>query len=266
VGRVTDWLRASHVDVLLMQEIKCKPEQFPRAEFEALGYELAIHGLNQWNGVAIASKVGIADVEIGFPGMPGFSKNGEPEPEARAIGATVGGVKAWSLYVPNGRALDDPHYTYKLEWLAALREYASEWNATNSEVPLALGGDWNIAPTDADNGDPDLGPGSTHISAPEREVFASFFEAGFTDPVREFVPTGYTYWDYQRLKFPKNEGIRIDFIIGNQALKDRSIGAWIDRDERKGDGPSDHVPVVLEITDRAVSGDSDFDFDEPMVF
>ncbi len=249
-----------------MQEIKCKPEQFPRAEFEALGYELAIHGLNQWNGVAIASKVGIADVEIGFPGMPGFSKNGEPEPEARAIGATVGGVKAWSLYVPNGRALDDPHYTYKLEWLAALREYASEWNATNSEVPLALGGDWNIAPTDADNGDPDLGPGSTHISAPEREVFASFFEAGFTDPVREFVPTGYTYWDYQRLKFPKNEGIRIDFIIGNQALKDRSIGAWIDRDERKGDGPSDHVPVVLEITDRAVSGDSDFDFDEPMVF
>lgn len=259
-------MRTTEVDVLLMQEIKCKPEQFPRAEFESLGYELAIHGLNQWNGVAIASKLGITDVEIGFPGMPGFSKTGEPVPEARAIGAEVGGVKVWSLYVPNGRALDDPHYQYKLEWLKALREYAKHWVSENPEVPIALGGDWNIIPTDEDNGDPEIGPGSTHVSEPEREAFAAFFEDGFIDPVREFVPTGYTYWDYQRLKFPKNEGIRIDFILGNKALHERAVAAWIDRDQRKGDGPSDHVPVVLEISDGGFASEEDFNFDEPMVF
>ncbi|PZU28429.1 MAG: exodeoxyribonuclease III, partial [Microbacterium sp.] len=129
VVRTVEFCVREDVDVLLMQEIKCKPEQFPYAEFEAAGYTVEAHGLNQWNGVAIASREPIEDLQIGFPGMPGFAKGHEgpdaPQ-EARAIGATIGGIQLWSLYVPNGRGLDDPHYTYKLAWLEALRGYTAD--------------------------------------------------------------------------------------------------------------------------------------------
>src|SRR5690554_6488290 len=145
--RIVDWLERSQTDVLAMQEIKCKPEQFPLAPFEAAGYEVALHGLNQWNGVAIASRVGLSDVETQFPGQPAFGKpDQEPVVEARAIGATAGGVRVWSLYVPNGRGLSDPHYAYKLQFLRALRSAAAEWKDT----PTALMGDWNVAPTEQD--------------------------------------------------------------------------------------------------------------------
>src|SRR5690554_4162337 len=143
VDRVVDWLERSHTDVLAMQEIKCKPEQFPLAAFEEAGYEVAIHGLNQWNGVAIASRVGLADVETSFPHQPAFGKPGQDAiVEARAIGATAGGVRVWSLYVPNGRGLADPHYAYKLEFLRNLREAAAGW----TDQAVALAGDWNVAP------------------------------------------------------------------------------------------------------------------------
>ena len=265
VGRIVDWLVRADVDALAMQEIKCRDDQFPVQAFEDAGYEVVAHGLNQWNGVAIASRVGIADAEPAFPGMPGFAKGmeGPDQPlEARALGATVGdGVRLWSLYVPNGRALGDPHYRYKLDWLAALRESAAGWIAADPALPLALTGDFNIAPTDDDNGDPAVVPGvSTHVSEPERAAFAELIAAGLQDVVRPLVPTGFTYWDYQQLKFPRNEGMRIDFVLGSPALAEAVTDAAIHREERKGEAPSDHVPVVVDL---ALDDEDD---DRPMVF
>ena len=264
VGRVVDWLVREDIDVLGMQEIKCKPEQFPVEAFEEAGYEVEVHGLSQWNGVAFASRQPMTDVVTSFEGMPGFLK-GEEGPglplEARAMGVTVGDLRLWSLYVPNGRSLEDPHYRYKLDWLAALRADTAAWLTENPQLQLALMGDWNVAPTDADVGDPTLVPGvSTHISPPERAAFEAFADAGLSDVVRPFVPEGYTYWDYKQLRFPRNEGLRIDFILGSPAFSDLVIDASIHRDERKGDAPSDHVPVVVELE---VDGEDD---DRPMIF
>ncbi len=264
VGRVVDWLGREDIDVLGMQEIKCKPEQFPVEAFEEAGYTVELHGLNQWNGVAIASRLPMTEVETEF-GQPGFLKGAEGPDlplEARAIGVTVEGMRLWSLYVPNGRSLDDPHYSYKLDWLAALRKSTRQWLADNPDTPLALMGDWNVAPTDADMGDPSFVPGvSTHISQPERDAFAAFAEIGLSDVVRPLVPEGYTYWDYKQLRFPRNEGMRIDFILGSRAFGDLVTGAGIHRNERKGDGPSDHVPVVVDL-DLATEDDDD----RPMIF
>lgn len=265
VDRVVDWLVREEVDVLAMQEIKCTTEQFPLLPFQEAGYEVAAHGFNQWNGVAFASRFPLEDVVTSFPGMPGFLKGQEgpdlPQ-EARALGATVNGLRLWSLYVPNGRSLDDPHYQYKLDWLEALRGAAAGWLAERPELPLALMGDWNIAPTAADNGDPAVVEGySTHVSPPERAAFAAFGQAGFTDVVRPHVPEGlFTYWDYKQLRFPRNEGMRIDFILGSPAFADLVTGAGIHRDERKGTAPSDHVPVLVDL---ALEGEED---DRPMVF
>ncbi len=248
VGRVTDWLGRADVDVLAMQETKCRDAQFPFEEFEAAGYEVAHHGLNQWNGVAIASRIGLDDVEITFPGQPGFSREPsllDPPVEARAIGATAGGVRVWSLYVPNGRELADPHYVYKLEWLAALRDVAAGWAST----PTVLAGDWNVAPTDDDVWDLGFFAGKTHISAPEREAFFAFEGAGYTDVVRPHTPGPgvYTYWDYTQLRFPKKQGMRIDFALASPSVAERVTAAHIDREERKGKGPSDHAPVVVDL-------------------
>lgn len=263
-GRVVDFMVREDVDVLAMQEIKCTAEQFPHEAFEQAGYEVAIHGLNQWNGVAIASRSPITDVDVEFPGMPGFVKGQEgadlPK-EARAIGATVGGVRLWSLYVPNGRALGDPHYTYKLDWLAALADLARTETTAHPEVPFALMGDFNIAPLDEDNGDPAVVEGlTTHVSPPERQAFFTLEDAGVTDVVRPLVPTGFTYWDYKQLKFVRNEGLRIDFILGSAPFAEAVTAAMIHRNERKGDAPSDHVPVLVDLElSRA-------DDDLPMIF
>ena len=266
VARTVDFAVREHIDVLAMQEIKCKPEQFPYAAFEDAGYHVVAHGLNQWNGVAIASREPIEDVETSFPGMPGFAKGHEgPDAplEARAIGATIGGVRVWSLYVPNGRSLDDPHYLYKLDWLGALAQHARESLAADPDLALAFVGDFNIAPTDADNGDPTIVAGlSTHVSPPERAAFHAIEEAGMIDVVRPLVPTGFTYWDYKQLRFPRNQGLRIDFVLGSHALADRVTGASIHRDERKGEIPSDHVPVVVDLD--LMSPDDDDD--RPMIF
>jgi exodeoxyribonuclease-3 len=245
VGRVTDWLQKSNVDVLAMQEIKCKPEQFPVAAFEAIGYEVIMHGLNQWNGVAFAHRLSASEIEVGFSGMPGFGP--ELLPEARALGATFEDVRLWSLYVPNGRSLGDPHYDYKLEWLDRLASVTAEWLEADPGLALALMGDFNIAPLDSDVWNIDDFAGATHVSEPERQAFEAFEQIGLTDVVRPLVPEGYTYWDYQQLRFPRNEGMRIDFILGSQEFSDRVESASIERDERKGEGPSDHVPVVVEI-------------------
>jgi exodeoxyribonuclease-3 len=196
--------------------------------------------------------------------MPGFLKGleGPDQPqEARAIGATVDGVRVWSLYVPNGRSLGDPHYTYKLDWLAALTEYTRAETSARPEVPFALMGDFNIAPLDEDNGDPAVIEGvTTHVSPAERQAFFTLENAGVTDVVRPRIPEGYTYWDYKQLKFPRNEGLRIDFILGSAAFAEAVTDASIHRNERKGDAPSDHVPVLVDL---AIGDDDD---DRPMIF
>ena len=241
--RIAAWLQRGDVDVAAVQETKCRDDQFPTELFTDLGYEVAHHGLSQWNGVAVLSRVGLDDVQIGFPGQPGW---GDPAaPEARALGAVCGGVRVWSLYVPNGRELDHPHYQYKLDWLAALRAAAQGWLTTDPQ--LALVGDWNIAPRDEDVWDMSAFAGATHVSPPERAALAALQDVGLTEVTREHTPGGYTYWDYQRLRFPRNEGMRIDLALASPALAARVSGAHIERDERKGKGPSDHVPVVVDL-------------------
>lgn len=251
VDRVVAWLGRSDVDVLAVQETKCRDDQFPTERFTEIGYEVAHVGLSQWNGVAVLSRVGLEDVEVGFPGQPGWAgpEAGEPAEEARAIGATCGGVRVWSLYVPNGRGLDDPHLAYKLQWLAALREAGVAWLERDPDAQVALCGDWNVAPTDDDVWDMSVFEGSTHVSAPERAAFAAVVDAGYADVVRPHTPGPgvYTYWDYKQLRFPRREGMRIDFALCSPALAARVEGASIDREERKGKGASDHAPVVVDL-------------------
>jgi exodeoxyribonuclease-3 len=247
--RVAAFLQRQDVDVLALQETKCRDDQFPEMMFQALGYEVAHVGYSQWNGVAILSRVGIEDVQIGFPGQPCWQE--DPDTEARALAATCGGVRVWSLYVPNGRTLTDPHYLYKLEWLAALRATAAGWLAEDADARVALVGDWNIAPQDDDVWDMSVFTHSTHVSEPERAAFRAIVEAGYADVVRPFTPGPgvYTYWDYTRLRFLRREGMRIDFVLGSPALTARVTGAVIDREERKGKGASDHAPVIVDLAD-----------------
>jgi exodeoxyribonuclease-3 len=251
LDRVLDWLARAEVDVLAMQETKCSDSQFPALPFLELGYEVAHAGFNQWNGVAIASRAGLRDVQIGFDGQPTWSSKPEVDAttEARALGATCGGVRVWSLYVPNGRTLEDPHYAYKLNWLAALRDTAASWLRDDATTPIALVGDWNIAPTDDDVWSTEFYAGCTHVSEPEREAFNAIVDAQFSDVVRPFAPGPgvYTYWDYTQLRFPKKQGMRIDFILGSPALAARVTTAQIVREERKGKAPSDHAPVVVDL-------------------
>jgi len=268
-ARVVDWLKRTGTDVLAMQEIKCRPEQFPSEPFRAAGYELAVHGLDQWNGVAFASRLPLEDQRIGFEGMPGYAKpGGEPRPEARALGVVVEGIELWSLYVPNGRALGDPHFAYKLDWLAALDAATRHRLAQQPGLPLALMGDWNVAPREEDMGDPSFVPGaSTHVSPQERAAFQAILDGGLVDVVRPYAPTGYTFWDYKNLRFPRNEGMRIDFILGSQGFAEQVVDGRIDRAERKGDAPSDHVPVLVDL-DPELGGAEGYDEDDdrPMIF
>jgi exodeoxyribonuclease-3 len=247
IGRVEEFLQRHDVDVLAVQETKAREDQLPLMGLQALGYDVAVAGVNQWNGVAIISRVGLDDVEVGFPGQPGW---GEPlAAEARAIAATCDGVRVWSLYVPNGRKPDDPHYVYKLDWLARLREAAREW----LDGDTALVGDWNIAPRDEDVFDMAQFAKSTHVTPPERAAFQGFLDDGFVDVVRPHTPGPhvYTYWDYYRQRFERNRGLRIDFVLASPSLAARVSGAFIDRDERAGTGASDHAPVAVDLTEAA---------------
>ncbi|MGH3744755.1 MAG: exodeoxyribonuclease III [Mycobacteriales bacterium] len=251
--RLVQWLEDAAPDVLCLQEIKVATEAFPAAECEQLGYELAVHGEGRWNGVAILSRVGLTDVSLGFPEQPGFGVDAEgtlfdsAKVEARAVGATCGRLRVWSLYVPNGRTVDDPHYAYKLEWLRKLRDALAE------ELPradaFAAVGDFNVAPSDADVWDPKVFVGSTHVTKPERDAVAALLGLGLTDvPARALKhDTPYTYWDYRGGNFHKNLGMRIDLVLANDLAAGAVSDAYVDRDARKGTGPSDHAPVVVDL-------------------
>jgi len=243
IDRVEAFLERHDIDVLAVQETKAREDQLPLMGLQARGYDVAAAGYNQWNGVAIISRVGLEDVQVGFEEMPSW----EEVAEARAIGATCGGVRIWSLYVPNGRKVEDPHYLYKLEWLKHLRNAAATW----TDQPVALVGDWNIAPTDEDVFDIAAFAKDTHVTPPERAAFQAFLDAGYVDVARPFTPGPdiYTYWDYYRQRFERNRGMRIDFVLGSPPLAERVTGAFVDRDERAGQGASDHAPVVVDLKD-----------------
>ena len=238
--RVVEWLAAARPHVLCLQETKLADAQFPRAALAELGYVAATYGTGQWNGVAILSSVGLSDVSRGFVGEPGF-----PDVEARALAATCGPVRVWSLYVPNGRIVGSQHFEYKLGWLAALRSALAGAAQTS---PLALCGDFNVAPTDADVWDPAAFVGSTHVTPAERSAVAALVDLGLVDlQPRAFKGRPFTYWDYRAGNFHKGFGMRIDLVLLSRALAGHVTDVYIDRDTRKGKLPSDHAAVVVDV-------------------
>jgi len=248
--RVVAFLDRHQVDVLALQEIKAKPAQLALEPLLEAGYEVAAHGLNQWNGVALISRVGLADVRQELPAVPTWPEEPGGVVEARAISAVVGdGLRIWSLYVPNGREVDHPHYAYKLRWLEALRAEGARELAQDPAARAILCGDFNVAPQDEDVWSMEFFEGRTHVTEPERAAFRAVVEAGYADLVRPDHPGPgvYTYWDYQALRFPKKEGMRIDFLLGSPAVQAATTGSFIDREERKGKGASDHAPVVVDV-------------------
>ena len=242
--RLVEWLEQAAPDVVCLQETKVAQGAFPADEVTALGYEVAQNGEGRWNGVAILSKAGLADVAPGLPGDPGWPDAGTLE--ARTIAATCGPVRLRSVYVPNGRTPDDPHYQYKLHWLAALREAVAA-DAAGS-VPFAVMGDYNVAPTDADVWDPAAFVDSTHVTPAERAALTELLALGFTDvPPRALKGQPFTYWDYRAGMFHKGMGMRIDLVLASAPVAAAVKDAYIDREARKGKGPSDHAPVVVDL-------------------
>ncbi|WP_460664161.1 exodeoxyribonuclease III [Kribbella swartbergensis] len=248
--RLLGWLDERQPDVVCLQETKLADDAFTDLlgeELSARGYETALYGEVQWNGVALLSRVGLEDVVTGVAGAPGF-----PNPEARAVAATCGGIRVYSLYVPNGRIPGSDHYRYKLAWLAALREVVAAGPADQ-----IVCGDMNIAPTDADVFDPAAYVGQTHVTAPERQALAELMSAkGLHDVVRDRWPDHriFSYWDYRAGMFHQDLGMRIDLMLATEPVADRVKAAWIDRKARKGTGPSDHAPVIVDL-DVAPDGD-----------
>ncbi|WP_344658715.1 exodeoxyribonuclease III [Catenulispora subtropica] len=244
VERLVGWLGSAKPDVLCLQELKSTDAQFPAEQVAALGYEAATWGTGRWNGVAILSRVGLADVERGWPGLPEFEGVLEP----RAITATCGPVRVTSVYVPNGREVGHVHYDYKLSWLDSLA--AAVAGPAAGEMPYAVLGDFNIAPTDADVWDISLFAGSTHVTPGERAKLADLEGHGLVEVLPRALKYDkpFTYWDYRQLAFPKNNGMRIDLVFANPAFAGAVSDAFVDREERKGKGASDHAPVVVDLT------------------
>jgi exodeoxyribonuclease III len=242
--RLVAWLDEAAPDVVCLQETKVATDAFPVDEVAALGYAVAHHGEGRWNGVAVLSRVGIADVVNGLPGDPGFPDAATLE--ARTVAATCGPVRVRSVYVPNGRTPDDPHYAYKLAWLAALKQALAADAA--GALPFAVMGDFNVAPTDADVWDPAVFVDSTHVTPAERSALAGLRETGLTDLLPRIAKgPPYTYWDYRAGAFHKGMGMRIDLVYANAAMASAVSDTWIDREARKGTGPSDHAPVVVDL-------------------
>ncbi|MBO0771631.1 MAG: exodeoxyribonuclease III [Actinobacteria bacterium] len=249
VPRLLPWLDQRQPDVVCLQETKLSDEAFTEllgGELASRGYGMALHGKAQWNGVAILSRAGLDDVVPGLTGAPGF-----PGPEPRAIAATCGGVRVHSVYVPNGRTPGSDHYRYKLAWLAALRDAIAA-----GPDDAVVCGDMNVAPADADVFDPAAYQGQTHVTPPERAALAELTALGLRDVVRDRWPDArvFTYWDYRAGMFHRDLGMRIDLVLAGAPVAARVRAAWVDRQARKGSGPSDHAPVIVDL-DQAPDGD-----------
>lgn len=250
--RIVDFLIRHDVDVLAIQETKCSDAQFPYERFHAAGYEVAHEGNSQWNGVAIISRVGLTDVEKQFPGQPGFDKDPDnPQVvESRAIGATCGGVRVWSLYVPNGREIADPHYDYKLRWLYSLGFHAENSLRRDPHQKTVYLGDFNIAPLDGDVWDISFFDGKTHVTEAERVAFEGLLDTGLVEVTRPLTRERFTYWDYKGLRFQRGQGMRIDFQLATPSLAKLAQRAFVDIEERAGKGASDHAPVVVDYVEK----------------
>jgi exodeoxyribonuclease III len=249
VPRLLPWLDQRQPDVVCLQETKLADDALAKLlgeQFVSRGYEFATHGEAQWNGVAILSKVGLDDVVTGVAGAPGY-----PDPEARAVSATCGGIRVHSIYVPNGRVPGSDHYRYKLEWLDALAE-----DLRGDPEDAVVCGDMNIAPADEDVFDPEAYIGQTHVTGPERDALAQLQRLGLRDVVRDRWPDKrvFTYWDYRAGMFHQDLGMRIDLVLATAPVAERVRAAWVDRHARKGSGPSDHAPVMVDL-DEAPDGE-----------
>jgi exodeoxyribonuclease-3 len=245
--RLLPWLDARAPDVVCLQETKLPADAFDELVRPALterGYTVAHHGDGRWNGVAIASRVGLDDVVAGLLDEPVNPVGQLPGPEARAVSATCAGLRVVSVYVPNGRAPEDPHYKYKLEWLAALRATV----AAGTPAVSVVCGDMNVAPTDEDVYDPAAFVTSTHVTPAERDALRAL---GLHDVMRERWPAEriFTYWDYRAGMFHQDRGMRIDLILAGADVAARTCAAWVDRQARKGTAPSDHAPVIVDLDD-----------------
>ena len=238
--RALAWIQAHDPDVLCLQEIKCEDEIFPREPFEALGYHVETHGQKTYNGVALLSKTPAEDVVRGLPG------DGD-DAQARFIAGTFDGLRVIDVYVPNGSSVDSDKFVYKLDWLSRLGEAIDDAHGPDDDVLLV--GDFNIAPDGRDVYDPEAFAGQVHFHPKEHAALAALTEWGFEDLFRKFEdgPGWYSWWDYRQLGFPKNKGLRIDLMLGTSSVWDHCDECWIDRDERKGEKPSDHAPVVADI-------------------
>jgi exodeoxyribonuclease-3 len=265
--KVEWWLDRAQPDVLLLQETKLTDAEAPLMPFTARGYELVHHGEGRWNGVAIASRVGASDVVTNFgdgpvrnsgPGAAGLQEEDfDPSDEARMVSAVCGGIRFVSLYGPNGRVVGSPFYAGKLRWFDRLARWLAE--AASPDDPLVIGGDLNVAPTDADVWDAVAAHGGTHVSEPEREAFRRLLAWGLTDAYRALrsEPGRYSWWDYRAGMFHKNYGMRIDHLLVSAPIRDRVIWAEIDREARKGTPvPSDHAPLVIDLDERGIEFDS----------
>ena len=246
LDRLLEWLESAQPDVVALQELKCTTDAFPAMPIQAAGYEAVAHGNGRWNGVALLSRVGIEDVTLDLAGQPPY----EDVVETRAIGATCGGVRVWSLYVPNGREPDHPHYAYKLDWFRALEATARTEMAADPDRPYALIGDFNVAPEDSDVWDISLFAESTHVTPAERAALADLRATGLSDVMpRALKGEPYTFWDYRNGAFHRGWGMRIDLVYANAAFVSRVSDAYVDREARKGKGASDHAPVVVDLAD-----------------
>jgi exodeoxyribonuclease-3 len=263
---VERWLERAQPDVLLMQETKLADREAPEMSFRMAGYELAHHGEGRWNGVAIASKVGVTDVVTNFGDGPVRDSSAgasvavgeddfDPFDEARMVSAVAGGIRFVSLYAPNGRVVGSPFYAGKLRWFERVRRWLDE--AASPDEPLVLGGDLNATPTDADVWDAVAAHGGTHVSPPEREALARLREWGLVDAYRVIEPDAagrFSWWDYRAGMFHRNEGMRIDLLYVTKPVAERIVWAEIDREARKGPPvPSDHAPVVVDLDERGAA-------------
>jgi exodeoxyribonuclease-3 len=243
--RVEGWIAEAQPDVLCMQETKLADDAFPHLAFASLGYESVHHGEGRWNGVAIASKVGIGDVTTGLG-------DGVVDPydgDARVLSATCGGIRFTTVYVPNGRAVDTEFYERKLVWLDRLVERITTGHSPTE--PLVVCGDWNIAPEDRDVWDPVKVSGGTHVTPAERERLARLRDWGLADVFRQLYPDDklFSWWDYRAGDFHQGRGMRIDYHYVTAPVAARVRWALIDRNARKGSQPSDHAPVFLDLED-----------------
>lgn len=247
--RLVEFLDVHAPDVVCLQETKSTPEAFPHDELAAAGYHAADASGGRWAGVAVLARsdLEIIDVASGLPGSP------VPD-EARWIEATVGGVRAISVYVVNGRALDDPMYEAKLAFLDAMARRCEELRRAESEL-IVLTGDFNIAPADVDVYDPVAFEGATHVSEPERARLNALLDTGLIDAYRAVEPEAvqHTWWDYRQGHFHRGMGLRIDLALVSRELGPRIRACGIDRDFRKGPKPSDHAPLLLELSDEGGS-------------